>query len=75
MTARHASALPMTGEKSIPITTVLNDVANGEEGAHERLFELVFQDMREIASKLMRDQPVDHTLQPTAVVNEAIAPG
>jgi len=46
-------------------------VANGEPRASDRLFELVFEDMRRMASRMMKQEQVGHTLQPTAVVNEA----
>jgi len=36
-----------------------------------RLFEAVYQELRRVASNLMKGERVDHTLQPTALVNEA----
>ena len=53
------------------VTNALQAIASGDQSARDRLFELVFQDMRQMANGMMRNQPVGHTLQPTAVVNEA----
>ncbi len=39
--------------------------------ATERLFELVYDDLRRIAVSYLRDQRPGHTLQPTAIVHEA----
>ncbi|MCA1604717.1 MAG: sigma-70 family RNA polymerase sigma factor [Acidobacteria bacterium] len=58
---------------SIPneITALLNAWAKGDQTAAERLFPLIERELHEIAEGYMRHQPVDHTLQPTALVNEA----
>jgi RNA polymerase sigma factor (TIGR02999 family) len=37
----------------------------------DRIFEIVYDELRRIAASLMRSERVDHTLQPTALVNEA----
>jgi RNA polymerase sigma factor (TIGR02999 family) len=37
----------------------------------DRLFQLVYRELRQIAIRLMRRERSDHTLQPTALVNEA----
>ena len=39
--------------------------------AADRVFELVYDELRHLASSLMRDERTDHTLQATALVNEA----
>ena len=36
-----------------------------------QIFDLVYQDLRAIAERMMRSERSDHTLQPTAVVHEA----
>ena len=52
-------------------TQILEDLANGEPGASERLFPLVYDQLRRIASAQMRAPRDRITLQPTAVVHEA----
>lgn len=43
----------------------------GDAQAASRVYELLYQDLRELAARLMRGQPVGHTLQATALVSEA----
>ncbi len=46
--------------------------ASGEKSdSTNRIFEAVFQELRRLAGDLMRRERVDHTLQSTALVNEA----
>ena len=45
--------------------------ANGEPGVIDELMPLVYDELRRIAQAFMRRQPSGHTLQPTALVNEA----
>ena len=52
-------------------TTSLYRLARGDEGAKNRLFELLYQDLHRVASARLRAERADHTLQPTALVNEA----
>jgi RNA polymerase sigma-70 factor (ECF subfamily) len=53
------------------LSKLLEDARNGEKEAFESLIATVYQELRYIAASLMRDQMDGHTLQPTAVVNEA----
>jgi RNA polymerase sigma factor (TIGR02999 family) len=53
------------------VTLLLQRSQAGDEEAHAQLFELVYAELRKIASNLMRHERRDHTLTPTAVVNEA----
>jgi RNA polymerase sigma-70 factor, ECF subfamily len=53
------------------ITILLKKVHAGEEKAADRLFEAVYQDLRRMARQAMAGERKDHTLQPTALVNEA----
>ncbi len=55
------------------VTTVLGEVRAGKAGAVNRLVELVYDELRRVAGGLMRHERPDHTLQPTALVNEAFA--
>ena len=53
------------------ITQVLAQIDAGEQGAAAALMELAYDELRELAKSLMRNQPPEHTLQPTALVHEA----
>jgi RNA polymerase sigma factor (TIGR02999 family) len=53
------------------ITTLLGRVASGDEGAFERLLPLVYDELHRLASSQLRRERADHTLQTTALVNEA----
>lgn len=50
---------------------VLRAGDEGSEQATERLSELLYPELRRIAGRLMQGERAGHTLQPTAVVNEA----
>ena len=52
------------------ITHLLGLWEKGESGFAERLAPLVYERLREIAEAYLRNERIDHTLQPTAVVNE-----
>ncbi len=49
----------------------LTSVSGRGPAAASRIFELVHGELRRVASDLMRRERPDHTLQPTALVNEA----
>jgi RNA polymerase sigma factor (TIGR02999 family) len=53
------------------ITTILRQLARGDRGAFDRLYPLVYDELRRLAASQMRSERPGHTLQPTAVVNEA----
>jgi RNA polymerase sigma-70 factor, ECF subfamily len=53
------------------ITALLVRWSKGDESALEELTPLVYDDLRKLAGWLMRDERPGHTLQPTALVNEA----
>jgi RNA polymerase sigma factor (TIGR02999 family) len=52
-------------------TQLLMNASQGDRSAMEALLPLVYEELREIAARKMRDERSDHTLQPTALVNEA----
>jgi RNA polymerase sigma factor (TIGR02999 family) len=58
------------GESTEPVTQVLQAVGAGEEQAAEKLLPLVYEELRKLAAVKMKDQPAEHTLQPTALVHE-----
>jgi RNA polymerase sigma factor (TIGR02999 family) len=53
------------------ITQLLHAVGNGTPQASERLFAMLYEELKRIANHQMRRESVDHTLQPTALVHEA----
>jgi RNA polymerase sigma factor (TIGR02999 family) len=55
------------------VTALLIDWNHGDPAAAERLLTLVYRELRELASGLLRGERVGHTLQPTALVHEAVA--
>ncbi len=50
---------------------LLDQIANGDESAAEELMPLVYDRLRLLAKKLLGQESPAHTLQPTALVNEA----
>ena len=52
-------------------TDLLLAWGNGDESAFDRLVPLVYQELRVLARRYMRRERTDHTLQATALVNEA----
>jgi RNA polymerase sigma factor (TIGR02999 family) len=52
-------------------TRLLIDWTNGDDRAREAMMPLVYDELRRLASALMRRERSDHTLQPTALVHEA----
>ncbi|MFN8575080.1 MAG: ECF-type sigma factor [Gemmatimonadaceae bacterium] len=53
------------------VTRLLHEVSSGADGAAERLIRLVYAELHDLAVAYMRREKGDHTLQPTALVNEA----
>src|SRR5262249_34834900 len=52
------------------ITSLLAEVKCGHSDAFARLMPLVYRELRRLAGRYMRGERPDHTLQPTALVNE-----
>ena len=52
-------------------TELLLAWSNGDESAFDKLVPLVYQELRALAQRYMRHERPDHTLQATALVNEA----
>ncbi len=50
---------------------MLEEIRAGAPDAQDRLFRLVYGELKRLADGYMRRQPEAHTLQPTALVNEA----
>jgi RNA polymerase sigma-70 factor, ECF subfamily len=53
------------------ITLLLRAMKNGDEHAAEQLLPLVYNELHRLARSYMRRERADHTLQPTALINEA----
>ena len=52
-------------------TRLLKAVHAGDQAAAERLLPLVYAELHRVANAYMRRERPDHTLQPTALINEA----
>lgn len=53
------------------VTQLLANWSHGDQGALEKLTPLVYEELRRLAHYYMEGQRPDHTLQTTALVNEA----
>jgi RNA polymerase sigma-70 factor (ECF subfamily) len=60
----------MTGTAE-SITQLLLQWSNGDSSALEKLMPLVYDELRRLAGRYLRRERENHTLQPTALVNEA----
>ena len=58
---------------SIQITQLLREWTDGNEQAFAKLAPVVYKELRGLARRYMAGERVGHTLQPTALVNEAYA--
>ena len=61
----------MTARSSLQITNLLVDWSNGDQTALERLLPLVEHELHRLAHNYMRRENANHTLQTTALMNEA----
>lgn len=50
---------------------LLDESLHGKQASTNRLVELLSEQLREMAQRHLRSERADHTLQPTALVNEA----
>jgi RNA polymerase sigma factor (TIGR02999 family) len=66
-----SSRVSRTGTTSHQVTHLLQRVRAGEQDALDELMPIVYGELRRIARAFMRRQQPGHTLQPTALVNEA----
>ncbi|MCA8961822.1 MAG: sigma-70 family RNA polymerase sigma factor [Planctomycetes bacterium] len=62
-----------TGEAltSARVTHLLHRWQSADEASRDALFRAVHAELYQLASAMMRGQPVDHTLQASALINEA----
>jgi len=61
----------LTGGSSGKITSLLQQIRQGDRGAESQFITLVYPDLRRLAARLMRDERQGHTLPATAIVHEA----
>lgn len=60
----------MTEPTSRTVTRLLDQLAAGDSTAFDRLFPLIYDELRNLAAAQLRAERPDHTLQPTALVHE-----
>lgn len=53
------------------VTRLLDRIQSGDASAHADLFRLIYDELKRTARRLMKRERPDHTLQATALVNEA----
>lgn len=63
--------LPAVTQPEHEVSMLLQQIKNGDESARDRLFSELQTEFRAMAANLMRRERPDHTLQATALVNEA----
>jgi RNA polymerase sigma-70 factor (ECF subfamily) len=54
------------------LSIILGKARAGDDHARGELIALVYDELRQVAGRLMRSERPDHTLPPTAVVHEAV---
>lgn len=69
--ARHFGYSGGVGDAKTHVTDLLDRVRDGDGGAGDRLFGLVYDELRGLASALYAPYRHHNTLQPTALVHEA----
>jgi RNA polymerase sigma factor (TIGR02999 family) len=62
----------MTPDLQPEVTTLLDRIRAGQTDARNQLVELLYGELRRLAGGLMRQERSGHTLQPTALVHEAL---
>ncbi len=60
----------MAGLADQNVTHLIQRVSAGDDAALPLLLDAAYKELRAVAGNLFKDQPGDHTLQPTALVNE-----
>src|SRR5205814_170102 len=70
-TSRTYTGVAMANSSPNKVTQLLLDWSNGKEAALDQLMPLVDGELHRLARHYMRHERVGHTLQTTAVVNEA----
>lgn len=68
-----ASFRTATANTSVSLAALIDAFNMGDGKAQEKLLERLYRDLRRIAAAQLRSERRNHTLQPTALVNEACA--
>ena len=58
-------------EENEPLTKLLVDWASGRPEAADEIIPILYRELRKVAAARLRSERAGHTLQPTALVNEA----
>ena len=66
-----SSAAQFSCESMSDATLLLTKVQHGDPKAADELLELVYQELRQLATRKMAQESPGQTLQPTALVHEA----
>jgi len=61
----------MSDADSSEATQIVNAIAAGDRSAADRLFAVVYNSLRDLASRYLKGERRDHTLSPTDLVHEA----
>jgi RNA polymerase sigma-70 factor (ECF subfamily) len=61
----------MVNEQTRTITRWLQAAAQGDDAALQRLLPRIYDELHLLAERFFRDERIDHTLQPTALIHEA----
>jgi RNA polymerase sigma-70 factor, ECF subfamily len=69
--SKYAGQTDSTMQAPEGITQLLIDWGNGDQAALDRLMPLVYAELRRLATNYLRRERMGHTLEPTALVNEA----
>ena len=61
----------MDGPRPVPVTTLLQNWRRGDDAALSQIAEILDRELHRLAASYLRRERPGHTLQPTALVNEA----
>lgn len=70
MNSKASHPINVSADTSVDVTELLRRCGNGHPAAYEQVIAVMYPDLRRIATRRMRTERADHTLQPTALVNE-----
>jgi RNA polymerase sigma-70 factor (ECF subfamily) len=70
-----ASAMPNEAHSADDVSVLLRAWSEEDQAALERLAPIVYEELRRLARRYMRGERPGHSLQATALVNEAYTRG
>jgi RNA polymerase sigma-70 factor, ECF subfamily len=62
---------PLDSPAAENVTQILRDWQGGDPSARDRLLPIVYRELQRLAASYLRNERVNHTLQPTALIHEA----